>query len=482
MSELPTFLKSGEAARLIPTVADTSKEGRAVSILLASMMAVRPFTEELLSSLGQRIGKRSEIECYREIVFQTSIKGDRPDGLIICRSGKKEWRALVEGKIARAKIDADQIQRYAEIARSNNIDAVITISNELAALPTHGPTQLPKTLSKHVKLYHWSWISILTQAQLVFANSDFEDEHEHFILSELIRFLAHPSTGISSYDTMAPAWKELCGKIQAGAPIVRNSEVVSDAVASWHQEEKDLCLLLSRELASPVQIKMSRTQREDRLARLNDDADALCDTFRLISTFDTPNTAAPLEVTCDFRRRSVMCSMKLRAPEDKKRNTAKINWLLRQLSHTSDDRIFIRATWPRRANDTYEKLIDIRENPSILEVGHEEQSLISFEVTMIESLTGSFSSPRKFIQIVEAFVPAFYRDVGEHLRAWIPPPPKMREPESGAPDPTPNGDSANPTQVASEEEAPTASTGTPKQADRSVFVSEAPWHWLRRNN
>ncbi len=482
MTNLPSFLKSGEAARLIPTVADTSKEGRAVSILLASMMSVRPLSEELLSSLGERVGKRTQIECYREVVFQNSAKNDRPDGLIVVRSGKKEWKALVEGKISNAKIDAEQVCRYAEIAKSNGIDAIITISNELAALPTHGPVRLPKTLSRHVSVFHWSWISILTQAHLAFANAEFEDEHEHFILSELIRFLNHSSTGISSYGSMTPEWKELCSKIQAGAPISRNNDHVSDAVASWHQEERDLCLLLSRELARPVQIRMSRTHRDDPLARLDHDADELCETFRLTSVFETPDTAAPIEVTCDFRRRCVTCSMKLKAPEDKKRNSAKINWLLRQLVHSNDERIFIRAKWPKRATDSYEKLLDVRADTSILEAGHEDQSLVSFEVNMVENLAGKFSSPRRFIQIVEDFVPAFYRDVGEHLTAWVPKPPKMRDPGSDAKDDDPQSKKNGQGSDDVVDLSPGADTTPRQHSQRSIFVSEAPWHWLRNKN
>ena len=40
MSPIPDFLTSGEKARLIPVAADSSKEGRAASILLAGIVAV----------------------------------------------------------------------------------------------------------------------------------------------------------------------------------------------------------------------------------------------------------------------------------------------------------------------------------------------------------------------------------------------------------------------------------------------------------
>src|SRR3546814_4590096 len=54
----PDYLAAGEPARLIPVTADGNKELRAASILLATLSSVRPFAQELLGSLGQRI--RSE--------------------------------------------------------------------------------------------------------------------------------------------------------------------------------------------------------------------------------------------------------------------------------------------------------------------------------------------------------------------------------------------------------------------------------------
>ena len=61
MTDLPAFLVSGEKARLIPVVADTSKENRAASVLLATISCVDDFTKALLSGIGQRVGMRAKI-------------------------------------------------------------------------------------------------------------------------------------------------------------------------------------------------------------------------------------------------------------------------------------------------------------------------------------------------------------------------------------------------------------------------------------
>jgi len=163
MPDLPSFADYGEVARLFPVVADTSKEQRAASIFLSVISAIPALANALLSQIGQRVGARSSVNTFTEVVLkngsQTDIK-DRPDGLIEISFGKRKWTALVEAKIGRNPLDKDQIERYLRLARDNSIDALITVSNEFAAHPTHHPVQISKNLMRRVSLYHFSWTSI----------------------------------------------------------------------------------------------------------------------------------------------------------------------------------------------------------------------------------------------------------------------------------------------------------------------------------
>lgn len=52
MHDLPSFLSSGQRARLIPVVADTSKEERAASIFLATLSAVPAFAASMLTTVN----------------------------------------------------------------------------------------------------------------------------------------------------------------------------------------------------------------------------------------------------------------------------------------------------------------------------------------------------------------------------------------------------------------------------------------------
>ena len=94
--ERPDYLSQGEIARLIPVVADSRKEQRAASALLATLSAVPVFANEILSGLGQRISAKTTVDTFTEIVLKSegAIGNDRPDGLIVVQRGTYRWAGV----------------------------------------------------------------------------------------------------------------------------------------------------------------------------------------------------------------------------------------------------------------------------------------------------------------------------------------------------------------------------------------------------
>jgi len=429
MSDLPGFLKSGECARLIPIVADTNRESRTTSVLLASLTAIPDLAHAVFSSVGQSIGKRTAISAFTEVVPISSIgpSKDRPDGLVVIESGRRSWSAFFEVKIGNGQLSADQIERYVELAKNCGIDAVITVSNQFTARPDHHPVQLPRTMTRKVKLFHWPWMWILTQASLLQMDDAVDDSDQAYLLGEIVRFLSHDSTGIDGFDRMNKEWKEIVLAVQSGAILRRSTPEVENTVASWHEEERDLCLILSRHLGRSVRLKLERKHKDAPLIRLKDDCATLAEKRKLQCAFQIPDAASDLTVVVDLLTRSVACGMRIEAPRDKKSTKARINWLMRQLAKADDPDIYIKASWPSRAPDTIESLSRVRENPEVLQTGNQKQSPHSFEVQLIRDLAGKFSGSRTFIEQLEAAVPRFYDQVGQHLRPWQAPPPKPRQ-------------------------------------------------------
>src|SRR5690554_3620102 len=127
----PDFLSGGEPARLIPIAADSAREQKSVSVLLAGLRSVLELRQALLKSLNVRVGTNATLEAWTEVVFQNEDKKaakqkDRPDGLLILRTGRREWRALIEAKVNNDTIGEEQVSRYLQQAKTHGLDAVIT--------------------------------------------------------------------------------------------------------------------------------------------------------------------------------------------------------------------------------------------------------------------------------------------------------------------------------------------------------------------
>ncbi|RMB12664.1 hypothetical protein [Eilatimonas milleporae] len=419
-------LIQGETARLIPVASEKALEGRATSILLATLAVVENFAAAILRTVGQRVGSRASIQCFTEVVLsQDGDQKDRPDGLIVVTVGKRTWSALIESKIGNAVIDAEQIQRYLALARQHKIDAVITISNQFAALPTHHPIKVPKTATRTVKLFHWSWTSLLTQAVYQIDVEQDIDPEQRYILQEFCRYFSHASSGVKTFDAMNKEWREVCLTVKNGGKLLKASNEVKNTVGAWNQEQRDIALLLTRELKAPVSVKLRKSHRDDPEQRLKDDCADLVKTNCLSSIFVIPDAASDLTVTANLGLRTITCMMELQAPADKKSTKARVNWLLRQLQRSSDGTIQVVAKWPGRMHDTATSLEVLRVDLNALQCENQRLAPSRFQVVLVRDLAGKFSGAKTFLDGMNLAITDFYRAAGEHLKPWTPTAPKM---------------------------------------------------------
>jgi hypothetical protein len=316
----PDYLHKGEPARLFPVLATTSKEGRTTSILLACLSRIDELGRSLLSSTGQKLGKRASIETFTEVAFKDPKleKKDQPDGLIVVRVGSREWRALVETKVGTNDLTAEQIERYRIIAKTHKVDCVITISNQFATTPQNHPlVEVRKSRSK-IPVFHWSWMYILTTTDLLLNNNDIDDDDQALLLDELRRFLSHESAGVKGFDRMPREWSQLNRTVSAGAKIPAKSPDAQIVLEAWHQETRDLTLILSRLTETSVCEKLPRKHIINPVERLKDELIILKNQNQLHAYLEIPDAAAPIEIIVDLSRRAVNVGMTIRAPEDRK--------------------------------------------------------------------------------------------------------------------------------------------------------------------
>jgi hypothetical protein len=112
------------------------------------------------------------------------------------------------------------------------IDALLTISNQFAPLPTHHPVAISAASLKKATLSHWSWMYVLTQATLHLENGEVRDREQRVILNEMVRFLSHPSAGVKSFDQMPAAWTAVANAVQAGGTLSAKSLDVQETVSA----------------------------------------------------------------------------------------------------------------------------------------------------------------------------------------------------------------------------------------------------------
>lgn len=421
----------GEPARLFPVLADSSKEGRTLSILLATMSHVSEFANAVLHPLGRPVGARTKVETFTEVSFvKCSDPSCRPDGLLVVKTGKSVWRALIEAKIGNAKLTKDQVEKYLGVAREVGADALITISNDFTSSPAKHPIEVDKRLLKKTELYHLSWFSFLTAINLLDSKDAVEDSDHRFVLGELERFLLHPSAGLQRFTQMSPSWTDILDRIRGGLTIGRTSPEVSDVVGSWHSELNDLCLLLSRETGATVDLKLPSRLRKDAAAWEDHDCRLVSGKRLLKAALQIPNAAAELEIEADLASRTLRIFSRLSAPQDKVRQASRLNWLLKQLEDGDGEAVRIQSHWPGKAPVIETSLAEARNDPA--KHSHPSKDMLphAFTIGMRMEDGRKFGGRNTFISELEALTLTFYGAVLSELRAWQAPAPKLKREES----------------------------------------------------
>src|SRR4051794_40687986 len=180
------------AARLIPTSGINGaeeQERRATSALLAVMSAVKEFGRAITQPYGAPAGA---LQTFIEVPFTLGDAKCFPDGLIRAVRGQRLWTALVEVKTGSNDLQAEQLDRYLDVAKEQGFDALITISNEIPPVPGQHPTAVDRRKLKKVALHHLPWSEVLTIAVMQKEYRGVADPDQAWILGELIRYLEHP--------------------------------------------------------------------------------------------------------------------------------------------------------------------------------------------------------------------------------------------------------------------------------------------------
>jgi hypothetical protein len=429
-------------ARLIPSgkMNQTEQERRASSVLLAVMPIVPSFTRAILSDLRAPGGK--QIATYTEVRLKDrNGRVHIPDGAICIKRGKKTWTCLVEVKTGTAPIKADQLERYLEIARLNDFDAVLTISNQIRSDPKELPYKVNKVKVGKLQLTHISWWRILTEAIIEHRFRGVSDTEQAWVLNELIRYLDDPKSGAGGLEGMGDSWV----KVRQGArhqTLRATDEAVQSVAARWQQFVEYLCLHLSQELG--VDVKNQKPRGKSTKEQVKAAAKDLADEGVLSGAFRVPEAVGPIEIEANLRTRHVTTTVELPAPKDVKRPQARVNWLLRQLKEAPDD-LRLEARFANTGRTASTLLEHCRDDPDRLLLEDDSKRQPRAFVVGRSLTMGSKNGlgQGSFIGETRKQAADFYRDLVQDLSLPRPKAPKL--PKEKEPDKPPPSDDATET-------------------------------------
>jgi hypothetical protein len=409
------MIKQGEVARLFPVLAETSREKRLTSVLLAALPVLPALAKDLLAGIAPTIRKTTEIEAYTEVVFKKGgLNADRPDGLLILKTRSRTWTAIIEAKAGKAELQAPQIEKYLDLAKINKIDAVITISNQFVARPEHSPADIPEKSRRGVGLFHLSWPQVQTSCALLGLEEFDRDPARAYILENLAAMLSHTKAGVERVTNMGNSWKEVVQAIADQNILKQDDPFVLDAIGSWHQKIRDMSLSMSERLSIRVSERMERRHQSDPASRLYEHGMALSQYSTLQAALDIPDYVSPLEIQVDIARKSIFCSVRMKAPVELTCGPLRTAWLMDLIS-SDDSRLQLRAHFPGRKPFRQKSFISLRED--LLEFfAHDNTPPSTFEVILVEELGRRFYGPMTFIQDLDRLVAEFHDLAGQHLR------------------------------------------------------------------
>lgn len=412
-----------QEARLIPLL-KTGDEGALTSIFLSSIKLIKEYRDSIFKEI--KLSRNGKAFYFTEVVFKDIDENARIDGLIIIVSkGIIKEAAIFEMKNKNKIIDKDQIEKYIGLSKKIGVDKLITISNEFVSNPSQSPAKVKPP--KNFFLFHFSWTYIITKGQLLLFKNDqtIQDDDQVEIMREVLYYLDNKDSGINGYHLMKSGWKETVDRIANRIPLKVSDTCVQEAVESWHQEEKDIALILSRKLG--VFVKSSARNNKD---SIKEDIRRIIKQQELFGHLSIKNSVSDIKIRVDFEVKNVAMSVKVTPPLDKG-TKAKISWIGRQLetAKKKNESVFnlitkdllIEANIKHARNhiripiSSLENLID--------EVNGRE--IQTFNIVLMSKFNASFGSNKKFITTIEKMVLNYYAGIVQHLTNWNQPAPKL---------------------------------------------------------
>ena len=421
-SKFNEFVERGniklQNARLIPLV--KVDEQALTSMFLSSLKLIKEFRKKVFSDI--KLKNRGQVYYFTEVCFKDIDEGSIFDGVILIVSkGKIVDSAIIEVKNDKNKIDAQQIQRYYGIAKSLGFNKVITISNEFVSSPDNSVVKI-NHLSKNTKLFHLSWTYIQTIGQLLLFDNedDIEDVDQVELMKEVLHYMTDSRSKVNGFNEMLDGWREVSENVRNMRKS--NSEHLEEAVMSWHQEEIDMKLMLSRYLGLIVTSK-----NESPKTKLNNNINKLKTKNFLSTSLSVKGAVSNIDIKAEFERRMLQMTVEITANLNYKTFEGRLNSLNRQIKKM-DSELLNDLTITGRVFGARNHITDTyKDYDNFYNEEFTKKDVRKFVLTVNQSLGSKFKSKKRFVILIEEMLKTFYEDIVQNLTSYIPPPPTMKK-------------------------------------------------------
>ncbi len=373
--------------------------------------SVREFGRSMTTRFGAPAG---QITTFIEVPFNRDDKPYIPDGLIRVTRGQRSWTALVEVKTGAGELTADQVGAYLDIARDQQFDAVITISNLITTADERHPVGIDGRRTRKVAVHHLSWADIRFRCQLLLENDLVADRTQEYVLGEFFRYLDHARSGAQTFEDMGSSWVPVRDSVAAGTLLPTDRGLPSVA-ERFDQLVHFLCLHLGGLLG--VEVLPQAGRRADAAVRRQALADELCRQGTLSAALRIPGTVGPLAVSADLRAGRLVWAVNIDAPRQG-RPTTRIRWILRQLGDANGNLRIESFEQGSREAARAELLALVRQKPEIM-ISDSGREIRAFRISLSAPLgTKRGVGKGTFVTSVTETLEKFYEEVVQNLREW----------------------------------------------------------------
>ena len=410
-SSRPEIFSQGNPSTIFP--ADAKRERRLVSIFISVLTKVEPLAHFMFKECGLKTWKPAKWEGFTEVV-SPSDPSQRIDGYVSATYGKNKSSALIEAKVNKATLEKEKVLRYAKVAKENNIDAMITISNQRVSRPSQSLVKPNKVLKRSVTILHWSWAYIETQCRLFRDQCNNLTSEQKFILEEFINMISNPKSGSSRHEKMPNGWESVVDSL-----FLNNKPGnVSCFAEGWIQEQQDIALELSKKSDTYVKVSIEKEHKENYECYKKYISNNMKKNRRLEASFIIPNAADNLYLIADIANKTVSASMTLEVPPEFKNRTPRghVSWISKMIE-TRDKRVHIEPIFGKKPSNMVPlaEFIDNRKH-IMNEAMDKRTKLKSFKFIIFKDIGKDFSSSKNFIKCVDEIVIDFYDIVGRNLK------------------------------------------------------------------